>query len=154
MRKAQITMESLLLYGAAILVVLLALAALTYFGVLDMGRYLPDKCNVESTGIFTCEEWRVSDGQVQVAVRNKASKAMEISAAMFRTESANCTFSPGTPVTVHPGKSEAITITSCEDTYAGLGEGDKVKGTLKLTHKPVGGKIDTVTTGELQARIS
>jgi len=57
-KKGQITMESLLLYGAAFLVVLLAIAALTYFGILDLGRYLPEKCNFEGTGIFKCDEWK------------------------------------------------------------------------------------------------
>lgn len=41
-RKAQAAMEFLMTYGWAILVVLLAIGALAYFGVLDPGRLLPE----------------------------------------------------------------------------------------------------------------
>ncbi len=44
MKKAQAAMEFLMTYGWAILVVLLAIAALAYFGVLNPGKYLPSSC--------------------------------------------------------------------------------------------------------------
>ncbi len=154
-RKAQITMESLLLYGAAILVVLLAIAALTYFGVLDLGSALPDKCNMGATGIFVCEEWRIDStaDTVSIAVRNKGSKPMDISEAIFKTDVASCT-NNAVGLTIQPGKSGAINITSCGGTYSGLSIGDKVKGTMSLKHKPLNGQIDSVTTGELLTSLS
>jgi len=58
---------------------------LTYFGVLDLGRYLPEKCNLEGKGVFTCEEWKASaaDKNLQMTLRNKATKSVDIDTALF-----------------------------------------------------------------------
>jgi len=157
-KKGQITMESLLLYGAAILVVLLAIAALTYFGVLDLGRLLPDKCNLEATGVFVCEEWRIDDtaNTVAFSIRNKGPKPLEINKVEFSTQLASCENTPGTPPinTIQPGKLEAFSISSCGNTWDGLEPGDRVKGTLTVKHIPTDGKIEIVTTGELVTSLS
>jgi len=47
-KKAQAAMEFLMTYGWAILVVLAAIAALAYFGVLSPDRFLPEKCTMPS----------------------------------------------------------------------------------------------------------
>jgi hypothetical protein len=47
MKKGQEAMEFLMTYGWAILVVIAAIAALAYFGVLDPSRLLPDDCEWE-----------------------------------------------------------------------------------------------------------
>ncbi|RLE43123.1 hypothetical protein DRJ48_01790 [Candidatus Woesearchaeota archaeon] len=44
MRKGQAAMEFLMTYGWAILVVLAAIGALAYFGVLSPARFLPERC--------------------------------------------------------------------------------------------------------------
>jgi hypothetical protein len=91
--KAQITMESLLLYGAAILVVLLAIAALTYFGVLDLGRLLPDKCSFEGTGGLLCNDFQADSttGDISVEVTNKGTKSFVISDHRFIPEDTGLT---------------------------------------------------------------
>ncbi len=43
-RKAQAAMEFLMTYGWAIIVVLAAIAALAYFGVLSPAKFLPERC--------------------------------------------------------------------------------------------------------------
>jgi len=50
MKKAQAAMEFLMTYGWAILVVLIVIASLAYFGVLNPTRFLPEKCTF-STGV-------------------------------------------------------------------------------------------------------
>lgn len=79
MKKAQVAMESLMIYGAAILVVLLAIAALTYFGVLDLGRFLPEKCAIGG-GILDCKEWTANSGinTVDLVLSNRAGKRLTI----------------------------------------------------------------------------
>jgi hypothetical protein len=65
-KKAQAAMEFLMTYGWAILVVLAAIGALAYFGILSPGNLLPQKCEFqagldctehpdasESTGVIT-----------------------------------------------------------------------------------------------------
>ena len=44
--RAQAAMEFLMTYGWAVLVVMAAIAALAYFGVLSPDRFLPEKCTL------------------------------------------------------------------------------------------------------------
>lgn len=46
MKKGQAAMEFLMTYGWAILVVLVAIGALAYFGVLSPSRFLPESCTL------------------------------------------------------------------------------------------------------------
>ena len=57
-KKAQAAMEFLMTYGWAILVVLAAIAALAYFGVLSPDRFLPEQCTLPS-GV-ACLDFTVS----------------------------------------------------------------------------------------------
>lgn len=47
-KKAQAAMEFLMTYGWALLVVLVAIGALAFFGVLNPGQFLPDQCTMFS----------------------------------------------------------------------------------------------------------
>ncbi|MBD3313845.1 hypothetical protein GF345_05365, partial [Candidatus Woesearchaeota archaeon] len=59
-KKAQAAMEFLMTYGWAILVVLVVIGALAYFGVLSPQRLLPDKC-LFGPGIGTCSDFAIED---------------------------------------------------------------------------------------------
>ena len=73
-KKSQAALEFLMTYGWAILVVLVAVAALAYFGVLSPDKFLPSKCTLQS-GI-ACMDFRVQaapvgpDGRVTVVIQN------------------------------------------------------------------------------------
>ena len=56
-RRGQAAMEFLMTYGWAILVVLIAIGALAYFGVLNPGRFLPESCTI-APGI-SCDSFQV-----------------------------------------------------------------------------------------------
>jgi len=56
-KKSQAALEFLMTYGWAILVVLVAVGALAYFGVLSPDKFLPAKCTL-SAGI-ACVDHRV-----------------------------------------------------------------------------------------------
>jgi len=67
-KKSQAAMEFLMTYGWAILVVLAAIAALAYFGVLSPEKFLPEKCLME-TG-FTCISSKVEPSQSTIVFQN------------------------------------------------------------------------------------
>lgn len=70
-RKGQAALEFMMTYGWAILVVLAAIGALSYFGVLDPGRLTPETC-VTSSG-FGCLGKPVTDataGEVSFSISN------------------------------------------------------------------------------------
>ncbi|MBN2566638.1 hypothetical protein JXB02_00960 [Candidatus Woesearchaeota archaeon] len=63
-KKAQAAMEFLMTYGWAILVVLAAIGALAYFGVLSPDRFMPTKCT--ASGGFSCIDHKVTATNVQL----------------------------------------------------------------------------------------
>jgi len=67
-RKSQAAMEFLMTYGWAILVVLVAIGALAYFGVLSPDRFLPSKCTLPA-GV-ACVDFNVDTDTVNVVLRN------------------------------------------------------------------------------------
>src|SRR3989344_1627621 len=66
--RAQAAMEFLMTYGWAILVVLVAIGALAYFGVLNPGRFLPSSCTI-GPGIG-CDDFKVEATQLTLVLRN------------------------------------------------------------------------------------
>ncbi len=162
MRKnAQITMESLLLYGAAILVVLLAIAALTYFGVLDLGRLLPEKCNFKGSGIFNCEEYAATlhpggDLDISLVLSNRGTKTVTIKGTEFNPVDTNImtsdckdTLATADEVSIAPGGTGRIDI-HCTG-YQGVAN-SRLSGTVKLTHSL--GVLDQTTSGDITITMS
>ncbi len=68
MKKGQAAMEFLMTYGWAILVVLVAIGALAYFGVLSPEKFLPSKCVLPS-GI-ACLDHKADSNGVQIVLKN------------------------------------------------------------------------------------
>lgn len=60
-KKAQAAMEFLMTYGWAILVVLIAIGALAYFGVLSPDRFLPEKCAISTGSGLFCDDFSIDD---------------------------------------------------------------------------------------------
>ena len=67
-KKSQAAMEFLMTYGWAILVVLAAIAALAYFGVLSPEKFLPEKCILQP-GI-ACVSHKVEPAKVTLVISN------------------------------------------------------------------------------------
>ena len=67
-KKSQAAMEFLMTYGWAILVVLAAIAALAYFGVLSPAKLLPEKCIIEA-GV-TCVGQKVEPSKITLVLSN------------------------------------------------------------------------------------
>jgi len=67
-KKAQAAMEFLMTYGWAILVVLVVIGALAYFGVLSPGRLLPDRCTLPP-GI-SCNDFTIAGGSLTIIGTN------------------------------------------------------------------------------------
>ena len=67
-RKAQAALEFLMTYGWAILVVLVAIGALAYFGVLSPDQFLPNKCTLQA-GV-ACLDHKATATGVTVVIQN------------------------------------------------------------------------------------
>ena len=72
--KGQAAMEFLMTYGWAILVVLAAIAALAYFGVLSPEKFLPQKCILQP-GI-ACISHKVEPSKITLVIANGLGRTM------------------------------------------------------------------------------
>ncbi len=91
MRKSgQAALEFLMTYGWAILVVLVVIGALAYFGVLSPSALLPEKCTI-TTGL-NCADHIVSDEGIAVKLQNYAGRRMIVREVVFSSDAlaGNC----------------------------------------------------------------
>ncbi len=99
MPRAQAALEFLVTYGWAILVVLVMIGALAYFGVIDAKRFIPQKCMV-SQG-FSCTDYYLSkwDGgvnqcEVSFILKNNMGRPIRILANSTNITCDNCEYHP------------------------------------------------------------
>ena len=67
-RSSQAALEFIMTYGWAILVVLVAIGALAYFGVLSPDKFLPNKCTLQAG--LACIDHKATGSNVQVVIQN------------------------------------------------------------------------------------
>ena len=67
-KKSQAALEFIMTYGWAILVVLVAIGALAYFGVLSPDKFLPAKCTLQSG--LACTDHKANATGLTVRVTN------------------------------------------------------------------------------------
>ncbi|HLD12893.1 MAG TPA: hypothetical protein VJB87_04855 [Candidatus Nanoarchaeia archaeon] len=89
-KRGQAALEFLMTYGWAILIVLIAIGALAYFGVLNPQRLLPKSCTVVP-GI-SCDDFIVTAGGTgTVILRNGGAKALNSWKLNVETVAGTCT---------------------------------------------------------------
>jgi uncharacterized protein (UPF0333 family) len=90
-KKGQAAMEFLMTYGWAILVVLAAIAALAYFGVLSPAKMLPERC-VGPSGLDCIEKASMENGNVSWSTKNNQGHDMLITSITLGSSTENdCT---------------------------------------------------------------
>lgn len=151
MKKAQAAMEFLMTYGWAILVVLVAIGALAYFGVLSPEKFLPKSCTIEPG--LSCEDFKADDSAdtIQLILRNGRGEALSnVDVAIT-----GCTDDPGadgddswTDGAILDDASAGITLTACT-----LGAVDaRIKKTITITYDSSSG-ISHTAVGQITGKI-
>ena len=138
-RKAQAAMEFLMTYGWAILVVLVAVGALAYFGVLSPDNFLPNRCTLPS-GIG-CTDHKVTSDGVSVVLRNGLGYDMSI----VTVKVAGCG-TDGDPATIANGEDEIYTV-ACTPS------GSKFSGDLNVTYTLADTGLEHTARGSIIAKI-
>jgi len=153
-KRGQAAMEFLMTYGWAILVVLVAIGALAYFGVLNPGRFLPSSCTI-TPGIscedFVVQEVSASNNIIQLTLRNGMGDDLT-NVSINITEPDGGTFlcdllctsgCSGTGnATMPDGELTAWTASDCTDVGSAA---SKFKGDIVITYTGVGGLAHTKT---------
>ena len=150
-RKGQAAMEFLMTYGWALLVVLVAIGALAFFGVLNPGQFLPSSCTI--TPGIACTDFKVTaetvagnDGTIILNLQNGIGDTLTGVVVSWTGGGVGCLSS--TLTTFTDGSLEQFTLPLCKTGSAG----DKVKADLTvtyvsksgLTHAPVGQLVTQV----------
>jgi hypothetical protein len=110
-KKAQAAMEFLMTYGWAILVVLAAIGALAYFGVLSPDKFLPERCTLPP-GI-ACLDAKVTPTSVELIIQNSLGRDIILNSISLNncTQAYNTAFNNGDKDTF---------IISCNNEEAGV----------------------------------
>jgi hypothetical protein len=152
-KRAQLAVETLLIYGVAILIVMVAIGALIATGVLKPDTLLPDECKLGNT--LTCENYEITPSGVQVELRNSYGK--NIQQLYINIEGKGdteglwkCTETAYANVIVNGELSSPIFI-PCD---IQVPKGNKIRGIVTVKFNPVGSQINRSITGSIFASVT
>tara|TARA_Y100000310_G_scaffold336633_1_gene421709 strand:- start:852 stop:1337 length:486 start_codon:yes stop_codon:yes gene_type:complete len=154
-KKSQAAMEFLMTYGWAILVVLAAIAALAYFGVLSPDQFLPEKC-ILSPGLSCSSGFKVEPTQFTFLLQNSLGKKITVTGVSVTDQDETYTCSSTYSLTIlNSGEhlfdgTDAVTCTS-PDTF-GASQG-KFKGKLIIDYTETESTLTKKAYGTIDARI-
>jgi hypothetical protein len=139
-------MEFLMTYGWAILVVLAAIGALAYFGVLSPDRFLPEKCTLPS-GV-ACLDFTATTSAVTLVIQNSAGFDMQNVSVYVNSTTDNfaCTDAGG-DATLTDGEKDTFSCTNLT-----LSSG-KFKGTLSIDYLNAQTTMSHTKAGELILKV-
>jgi hypothetical protein len=147
-KKGQAAMEFLMTYGWAILVVLVAIGALAYFGVLNPSQFLPSSCTLAPG--MGCDDFKVSTTGADLVLRNGLGNdlsAVDV-AISGCTDSAEAdgddSWTDGTVL----GGSDGISLTGCSNGATGA----RFKQDVTIVYTSSSGLNHTVT-GTITAKV-
>ena len=141
-RKSQAALEFIMTYGWAILVVLVAISALAYFGVLSPDRFLPSKCVLQS-GI-ACLDHKATSTGLTVIAENSLGYDVTITAV----KAVQCTAQTGLSTSFSNGGQYTANMVC-------VNSGTKYNGQFNITYttpSDVGG-ISHTNVGQVTTRV-
>ncbi|MBI4144828.1 hypothetical protein HY493_01320 [Candidatus Woesearchaeota archaeon] len=130
MKRAQAAIEFLMTYGWALLIILVAISALAYFGILNADRFLPERCSLP-TGLV-CLSHKATTSQITLVIQNNLGQDITLNEIEITNPSggsicsATYTSSSGE---LNNGDKNTYTISSCDTGSSGK----KFKGTVAIT---------------------
>lgn len=125
-RSSQAALEFIMTYGWAILVVLIAILTLAYFGVLKPDLFLPNRCSLPA-GI-ACLDYKVEPFQVVLVLQNSQGKGVTLNEVKVSANSQFC--ANNETLLLNNGEKAIITISQCNNGYAG----QKFNGMINITY--------------------
>ena len=161
-KRAQLSIETMIIYGLIILVALSVIGGLLYFNIIDLGSYLPDKCDLGGTGDLKCEEMSFSAAGLSLGIRNRGQKPIE-SLSVDVSDNAGIHFATkqsSTSSTVPAGPISAATSLAPGEIAkvvipGAVGKpGKLLRGSLTTFYKFKDGAITQESTGSIRVKSS
>ena len=139
-------MEFLMTYGWAILVVLIAISALAYFGVLNPSRFLPESCTLVP-GLSCVDHVANADGNIQLHIQNGMGQDLAAFTVTAIIDGTACTAAGMDPFP------DSVDNTFIVDCGAALTAGSRLKADIHVTFTSEAG-LDHTEVGQLVTKIS
>ncbi|MEK6875834.1 MAG: hypothetical protein AABX34_06195 [Nanoarchaeota archaeon] len=140
-KKSQAAMEFLMTYGWAILVVLAAIAALAYFGILSPEKFLPEKC-ILAPGL-ACVQHKVTPTDTTLIISNGFGRTIKVTDLQVGA----CTKTFDT--TMVSGIENSFVLTGCSN---GVSK-EAFKGDIKFTYVDTSYNITKTVHGNLATKV-
>ena len=158
--KGQAALEFLTTYGWAILVILIMIGTLAYFGILTPSKVLPNRCTFGAE--LQCEDYQISatGNLFKLRLKNGIGESISVTAITIGSEGSTnyvCTGpnTPALPITWTPSTSTDFVFNACNSAAAGFIAGEKGKVLITMTYNTVasGSTYARQTKGEVYANI-
>lgn len=148
-KKGQAAMEFLMTYGWAILVVLAAIGALAYFGVLSPDKFLADKYVL--AGGFSAGAYKVSSaGTVYLEVQNNLGVGVQSALVTLAPKSGNSTCSGAVNLGALQNSDKNSTTFACTDMGAA---GTKFRGDISIVYQKEGESVTHTASGSITGKV-
>ena len=153
-RKAQAAVETLMIYGVTILIVMLAIGALIGFGIIDFDSFFPDKCSLPE--VLSCEAFLVTPTEVQLQFENIFdSNIGEFSVNLYGEKDNeglwNCNTTVYSGGTLVVGEVSSVIYVPCE---IKVPTGKKINGKMQVKFKQAGLEIQRSILGDIRSSVS
>ena len=143
MKRGQAALEFLMTYGWAILVVLVAIGALAYFGVLRPEKLLPEKCVIATGSGLYCDDYSAAGTNLTFRIKNMLADPVNVTAISVTLTGPTKTCTPFSGNTLI-----AVDDTATFSLVCPTASGDKIKGDFDITFAKAGG-LSKTATGQL-----
>ena len=137
-------------YGWAILVVLVAIGALAYFGVLAPDKFLPSKCTLPA-GIACIDHKASSTAGVTVVLRNGLGYDMSVVKVRINGCSTTADAAGATAITNGEKENYAYTVVACTGTT--LTSGSKFNTDFTVTYTISDTGLEHISKGSITTRV-
>jgi len=149
-------MEFLMTYGWAILVVLAAIGALAYFGVLSPSKFLPSSFTM--TGGISAGEYKVSAGTpatLKFGIINNIGDQITVNQTIINTtnlgSAVDCNVVNSTQFPLANGQKTVFTM-SCTNTAA-ANVGDKFRSDVSVIYTKSGESVTHTASGSITSSV-
>lgn len=143
-KKGQAAMEFLMAYGWAIMIFIIAVAALAYFGVIGKNKNTVNSCAL-SPGIY-CKDFVIGNNGIQLLIQN--SLGVDMNKVVVSIKDSSYTCSDSTAVDIPNSNTATITV-SCPN----LNPGTKFKGNILVTYSKATASLSSTSLGSLGGQI-
>ena len=160
-KRGQAAMEFLVTYGWAILMILILIAAISYFGVLNPKKLIPDRCTFSPEIECIAHSVTVTSGDstLRLRLKNNIGELITVSSIGLSSEGStgiSCLTPPPNPTNWKFTESVDLEFADCNFVTAGFPEGETIKLFISIDFYPVTPGTDYVRSvqGELLTKVS